>query len=137
MATDIDLRMARREAERAMRDRCTVTRERKSDVFDEETGTYPVVQDVVYGEAGKGRARLKNPRTVARPHESASHLTVSTQLEIQVPVDSEDFEPGDILEMTACPDRPRQVGRKFRVIGPFDGTQTTALRYRVEVHDAR
>lgn len=139
VAADIDLRMARREAERAMRDRCRVTREVPGTVLDEDTGTYPNVTTDVYGGAdgATGKARLKHPRMAAKEVDAAGQLLVATSLELQVPVSTPDFAAGDVVEMTACPDRPNQVGRRFKIVGPFDGSQTTALRYRVEVFDGR
>ncbi|UOQ60382.1 DUF6093 family protein [Leucobacter rhizosphaerae] len=139
VGADIDLMMARREAERNMRDRCRVTRISKGTALDEDTGKYPNVSTVIYEGAGGagGKARLKHPRMAAKEVDAGSQLLVSTSLELQVPVASEDFAAGDVVEMTACPDRPNQVGRKFKVIGPFDGSQTTALRYRVEAFDGR
>lgn len=133
MGADIDLRMGRVEAERDMRDRCKVTRSVTSDVLDEDTGTYPVVEMTVY----EGKCRLKQPRMSAKEIDAAGQLLVSTSLELQVPVDTDDFAAGDIAEMVKSPDRPRQVGRQFKVVGPFDGSQTTKLRYRVEAFDER
>lgn len=137
VGADIDLKMARREAERSMRDRCRVVRRAKSAVLDENTGIYPTVESVVYGAAGAGKARLKHPRTTAKNVEAGSQLLVEAMLELQVPVSSPDFWAGDVVEITASPDRPNQVGRKFKVVGPFDGSQTTSLRYRLEVFDGR
>lgn len=133
MAADIDLRMARGEAERGMRDRCTVSRTTVSSTLDQETGTYPEISVEVYS----GRARLKHPRMAAKHVEAGSQLLVETMLELQVPVATDDFAAGDVVEITASPDRPNQVGRRFKVVGPFDGSQTTALRYRIEVFDGR
>ena len=133
VGADIDLRMGRVEAERDMRDRCKVTRSVVSDVLDEDSGTYPTVETTVY----EGKCRLKQPRMAAKELEAAGQLLVSTSLELQVPVDSDDFAAGDIAQMVRSPDRPRQVGRSFKVIGPFDGSQTTKLRYRVEAFDER
>lgn len=133
MGADIDLAMARREAERDMRDRCRVFRLVKGSVLDEATGEYPTGEQTIY----EGKARLKSPRMTAREVDAGSQLQVVTSTELQVPVDAEDLVAGSVVEMTACPDRPKQVGRRFKVVGPFDGTQTTKLRYRVEAADGR
>lgn len=133
MGADIDLQMSRREAEQGMRDTAKVMRIADSTVLDEETGNYvPVVTEVYLG-----KSRLKHPRTLAKQVDAGSQLLVESNLELQVPVDTDDFESGDVVEITACPDRPKQVGRKFKIVGPFDGSQTTALRYRVVVFDGR
>ena len=133
MGADIDLLMARREAERDMRDKCKVTRTSKGTEFNEVTGEYPTVVATIY----EGKSRLKSPRVAAKQADAGSQLLIATFTEIQLPVHSDDLFVGDVVEMIACPDRPNQVGRKFTVMGPFDGTQTTSLRYRVEVFDGR
>ncbi len=132
MAADIDLLMSRREAERAMRDTCKVTRATVG-TLNEATGKRPTTVSTVY----TGKGRLKHPRVIAKDAEAGSQLLAMSSLEIQVPVSAAGFEAGDVVEMTSCPDRPAQVGRRFRVVAPFDGTQTTSLRYRVEVDDGR
>lgn len=133
VGADIDLRMGRVEAERDMRDRCKVVRISKGPELDEITGLYPDVETVIY----EGKCRLKQPRMSAKEIDAAGQLLVATSLELQVPVDSDDFAAGDVASMTVCPDRPRQVGRRFTIVGPFDGSQTTKLRYRVEAFDER
>lgn len=125
--------MARREAESGMRDACKATVLVKSEVLDEDTGEYPMVPRTIY----EGKARLKHPRSMAQAKDAGSQLVVMTSMEIQIPVDSDDLPAGCVVEITRCPDRPRQVGREFSVVGPFDGSQTTALRYRIEVSDER
>lgn len=133
MGADIDLLMARREAERDMRDKCKVTRESQGTVLNEVTGEYQTIVSTIY----EGKSRLKSPRAAAKQADAGSQLLIATSTEIQLPAQSDDLLVGDVVEMTACPDRPNQIGRKFTVMGPFDGTQTTSLRYRVEVFDGR
>lgn len=122
-----------------MRDRCKVTRAAPGTLLDEITGTYPNITTIVYGgeDGATGKSRLKHPRMTAKEVDAAGQLLVATSLELQVPVDTADLKPGDLVEMTACPDRPNQIGRRFKIVGPFDGSQTTALRYRVEAFDGR
>lgn len=116
-----------------MRDICKVVRETRSGTLNEATGVFPITSTTVY----EGKSRLKHPRVIAKEADAGSQLITLSSLEIQVPVATAGFEPGDIVEMTTCPDRPAQVGRRFKVIAPFDGTQTTSLRYRVEAVDVR
>lgn len=133
MGADIDLVMARREAERAMRDSCKVTRTVKGSTFNEATGSYPSTTTTVY----EGKCRLKHPRMAAKDVEAGSQLLVMSALELQVPVAADSFHAGDAVEITGAPDRPAQAGRLFTIAAPFDGTQTTSLRYRVEAADGR
>lgn len=133
MGADIDLRLARREAERDMRDKIKVTRASGTKTWNETTGEWAETEDTIYS----GKGRLKSPRSAARSVEAGAQLIVVSHTEIQLPVDSDDLRAGDIALITECPDRPKQVGRRFRIVGPFDGSQTTALRFRVEAVDPR
>lgn len=132
MAADIDLVMSRREALRDMRDVCTVKRDGVR-TFNDTTGHWTNSPTSVYS----GACRVKSPRSVSSQGDAGSQLMVVTSTEVQFPVTAADLVAGDVVEITASPDRPSQVGRKFKIIAPFDGTQSTSLRYRVEVADGR
>lgn len=127
------LPLMRAQAESRMSDSCKVFRLIKSSVIDEDTGTYPTVEQVAYS----GQCRVKHPSTAAKDANSGSQLVVISQSEIHLPLSAVGVLPADLVEITACPTRPDQVGRLFTIAAPFDGSQTTALRYRVEVADAR
>lgn len=126
------LGMGRRAAESRMTDTVTVTRD-GDEVWDEDLGEFVPSVSTVYS----GAARVKHPSVSARDVEAGSQLLAVGQLEVHVPVGTAVFELGDSVTVTACPTRPDQVGRVFRVSSLFDGSQSTALRYRVEVGDAR
>lgn len=115
-----------------MRDKCKVTRETRG-AFNESTGEHAVTVTEVY----VGKCRLKHPRMTAKDVEAGSQLLAVSSLEVQVPVSAAGFRAGDVVEMTSTPDRTAQAGRKFTVLAPFDGTQTTSLRYRIEAADER
>lgn len=132
VGADIDLVMARREAERAMRDEVKVTRT-VIGVINESTGNPSTTTTSIY----QGKGRLKHPRASAKDIEAGAQLLAISALEVQVPVSTAGFTSGDIVEITKSPDRPAQIGRKFKILAPFDGTQTTSLRYRIEATDER
>lgn len=127
------LESGRRMAESRMTDSCKVFRLVKATVPDEETGNYPVTEEVAYS----GACRVKHPSTAGKDADAGSQLIVVSQVEVHLPVDAVGVLPGDTVEITASPTRPDQVGRRFTIDGPFDGSQTTALRYRIEVADGR
>lgn len=127
------LGLGRTMAESRMSDACTVSRG-PAEVLNTVTDTWvPNPAASVYS----GKCRVKHPTTAGRDVDAGSQLLVVGELELHVPVGSAVFAPDDVVTITACPTRPDQVGRKFTVVARFDGSQTTALRYRMEVADDR
>lgn len=122
----------RAEAESRMDDRIKTTRA-GGKTWDEDSGEWTVSEVVVYD----GKARIKRPNDLSTDAEAASQLIAIGRLQVHVPVGSPPFAPDDLIEVTACQTRGDQVGRKFVVVAPFDGSQLTAVRYRVEVADGR
>lgn len=127
------LGMGRGMALARMTDSCKVSRFIKATVPDEESGTYPVTEAIAY----EGPCRVKHPTTGGKDVDAGSQLVVVSQVEVHLPLDAVGVLPADTVELTACPTRPDQVGRRFTIDAPFDGSQTTALRFRVEVADDR
>lgn len=126
------LGMGRRIAESRMTDTCKVTRVIRG-AMNDATGKHAVTVTEVYS----GPCRVKHPTTVAKDVEAGSQLLAVGSLEVHVPVGTAVFAADDLVEITGSVSRADQVGRKFTVLSPFDGTQTTALRYRVETSDGR
>lgn len=126
------LGMGRRMAESRMLDSCTVSRPGPK-VWDEDAGGYTQTPVVVFS----GLCRVKHPTTSGKGADAGSQLVVVSQVEVHLPLAAVGVMTGDMVKITACPMRPEQVGREFTVGSPFDGSQTTALRYRVEVADGR
>ncbi len=120
------------EAESRMNDRIKTTRAGDK-VWDEENGEWVTSEVVIY----EGKARIKRPNDLSTDAEAGSQLIAVGRLQVHVPVGSSPFAPDDLIEVTACVTRQDQVGRKFSVVAPFDGSQLTAVRYRVEVADGR
>lgn len=122
----------RAEAESRMDDQIKTTRDGEK-VWDEADGKWVTSKVVIY----EGKARIKRPNDISIDAEAGSQLITVGRPQVHVPVGSPVFAPADLIEVTACPSRADQVGRRFRVAAPFDGSQTTAVRYRVEVADGR
>lgn len=125
------LSMGRRAAESRMLDEINVTRE-GDEVWDEDMGQYVPGLEVLYS----GKARVKSSGATGREVDAGSLVVTIGQLEVHVPVGAPLFAPNDVVEVTASPTRPDQVGRRFHVVRPFDGSQTTSVRYRVESADS-
>ncbi len=126
------LGLGRTMAESRMSDACTVTRDGPP-VWNEDTGENEASVVVVYS----GKCRVKSPSTAGRDVDAGSRLVVVSQTEVHLPLSAVGVLPGDDVVITSCPSRPDQVGRKFTIDAPFDGSQTTALRFRVGVADGR
>ena len=122
----------RAEAESRMDDRIKTKRAGEK-VWDESSGEWVTSEVVIF----EGKARIKRPNDLSTDAEAGSQLIAIGRLQVHVPVGSTPFAPDDVIEVTACATRPDQVGRKFVVVAPFDGSQLTAVRYRVEVADGR
>ena len=124
----------RAEAESRMTDTCTVTRGDGGEVLDPVTDEWvPVPAVTVYS----GACRVKHATTGAAQVGTGSQLLAVSQLELHVPVTAVGIGVGDRVEITGSSTRAEQVGRVFTVTAEFDGSQTTALRFRVEVADPR
>lgn len=122
----------RAEAESRMDDRIKTTRSGEKS-WDEANGEWVATEVVIY----EGKARVKRPNDLSVDAEAGSQLIAVGRLQVHVPVGSLAFAANDLIEVTACPSRADQVGRRYVVAAPFDGSQTTAIRYRVEVADGR
>lgn len=126
------LGLGRRMAESRMTDTCKVVRAVQG-AFNESTGKRQVTLTEVYS----GPCRVKHPTTAAKPAEAGSQLLVMSALEVHLPVTATGVRAEDVVEITASATRAEQAGRRFKIVAPFDGSQTTALRFRVEVADGR
>lgn len=126
------LGMGRRMAEGRMTDTCKVVRPVPG-VLNEATGK----RAVTYTEVFAGPCRVKHPTTAAKPGEAGSQLLVVSALEVHLPVTATGVRAEDVVEITASATRDEQAGRRFKIVAPFDGSQATALRFRVEVADGR
>lgn len=122
----------RAEAESRMDDLIRTTRGGER-VWDEDNGEWVTAEVVIY----EGKARIKRSNELSSDVDAGSQLISVSQVQVHVPVGSPVFAPNDLIEVTDCTSRADQVGRVFVVSAPFDGSQTTAVRYRVEVSDGR
>lgn len=126
------LSLGRRMAESRMTDACTITRA-GSPTWDESKGEYTSTAVSVYS----GPCRVKHPTAMARDVDAGSQLLAVTQLELHLPVSAVGVRAGDVVSITGSVTRGEQVGRKFTIVAPFDGSQSTALRFRIEAADER
>lgn len=126
------LTLGRRMAESRMTDTCTITRA-GSPTWDESKGEYTSTPVQVYS----GPCRIKHPTTTAKDVDAGSQLLAVSQLELHVPVTASGVMADDLVTITGSETRAEQSGRKFTIIAPFDGSQTTALRFRIEAADGR
>lgn len=101
--------------------------------WDEDAGAWVATEVVIY----EGKARVKRSNVVSVASNAGSQLTTVDRLQVHVPVGSPPFSINDLIEVTASASRPEQVGRRYKIAAMFDGSQTTALRYAVEVADGR
>lgn len=126
------LKRGRKLARERMDSTCLVTRPgtRK---WDEDLGDYTFPSIEVYA----GECRVKHSTTGARKAEAGGQLIVVSSPEVHFPAETVGVEVGDLVEITGCQSRPSIAGRRYKVKEPVDGTQVTALRFRVEVADGR
>ena len=122
----------RAQAESRMDDQIRASRTGEK-VWDEENGDWVTSEVVIY----EGKARIKRSNVVSVDVNAGSQLATVDRLQVHVPVGSPPFTLNDLIEVVASTTRPQQVGRLYKVSSLFDGSQTTALRYVVEVADGR
>lgn len=126
------LGMGRRMAEARMTDKCEITRA-GTPVWDEEAGENIGPVEVVY----QGPCRVKHPSTAARDVEAGSQLLAVTFTELHLPLSAVGVRADDAATILESSTRLEQAARQFTIMAPFDGSQTTALRFRVEAFDER
>lgn len=128
-------RMLARGRERAverMDSVCVITRP-GAKTWDEETGAYEHPTVTVY----EGVCRLVSGSASGRKVTAGGQLLVVTSPEVHLPADTVGVEVSDTVLVTACVSRPSAVGEVFTIREPVEGTQVTALRFRVEAGHGR
>lgn len=126
------LTRGRKRALERMDSTCLITRPGLK-AWDEEQGewTYPTV--TVY----EGMCRLVDASTGGKKVAAGGQLLVITSPELHLPADTVGVEMSDLVEITGCESRPAIAGEEYSIREPVDGTQVTALRYKVEAADGR
>lgn len=119
----------RQSAEAGMLDDCRITRGGGATTIDPATGL-PVEGDDTTVYSGKCKVQSADLQ-VASPV-SGDHVYAVQRFTVHIPVAADDVEVGDVVEVTASPTDPAQIGRKFRVAGLFRKTLATAQRLSVE-----
>lgn len=120
-------------AETRMLDTCRITRDEDSDNLDEDSGTRAKTTVLVFD----GKCRVKHSGMAPKDVEAQSQLLATVSTEIHIPLGAVDVRSGDIVTIASSQTRPDQIGRKYKVSAPFDGSQTTAVRLRVEAFYGR
>lgn len=131
-ALEADLVAARAEVESRMLDECEITRPGVK-TWDESKGEWIFASVEVY----KGKCRVRHRTVGDASVESGGQLIAVSETEIHIPALTVGVEVSDTVKITKCPTRPAQIGREFNLSWLMDGSQATALRYRVEAADAR
>lgn len=126
------LRRGRKRAEERMDAVCVVSRP-GSKSWDEIAGEWVYLPVEVY----VGICRVKGASTGGRKADAAGQLLLVTSPEVHLPADTVGVEVKDEVVVTSCQSRPSLAGRRFVLKEPVDGSQVTALRYRVEATDGR
>ncbi len=126
MGADIDLVMARREAERRMRTVVT------AGVFERirSAGSLDLTLTLVE-KLYEGKARVKFPAASAYLAAPAGQQIAQTNIVVSLPSGSALLPTGTLVRVDSSEDDGALVGRLFRVKGPAQAGQTTAHRYPV------
>lgn len=124
------LGLGRRMAEGRMLDVCRVERVTGS-VLDEATGQMVDAVSVVFS----GPCRVVTGDAAGRDADSGGRLVAVTLSSVHLPVSAVGVRPGDRVVLVSSGTRDDLDGRRFVISAAFDASQTTALRFRVEVDD--
>ncbi|TFD22137.1 DUF6093 family protein [Cryobacterium sp. TMS1-13-1] len=119
----------RREAEKLMTTRCTVTRGGGEPVFNESTGQYETAVVTVYS----GPGRIRRPSLAARTATPAGQTITVQDLVLSLPVvTSAAVKINDVVTVTANPLDPALIGVVFTITGLHDESTATARRFPIE-----
>lgn len=126
-AADIDLRMAQREAETELTDKCLITREGE-EAFNEDTGLFERTTVTVYD----GKCALRNSGG-ARETLLAGREVDIFEYTLKLPFrKSAGVSSDDLVTITASKNAPEHVGRQVRVKAHRTVTHATLRRLPVE-----
>lgn len=128
IVTDAELAEHRADAESLMVDFGRALR-LGAPVYDEETqeSTSPEV------ELFEGRCKIRSRDMQSGTRQVGDRTAVLSQVVLHVPVDTPPLDPEDIWEMRSVgPLSISAVGRRYKVVGPFEKTWARDRRYEVE-----
>lgn len=126
------LKRGRKRAIERMDATCLITRPGPK-TWDEDFGEHVYPPVTVYADI----CRLVDASTGGKKVAAGGQLLVVTSPELHLPADTVGVEVSDLVEITRCDSRPSIVGETYKIREPVDGTQVTALRYKVEAADGR
>lgn len=111
---------------------CVISRP-GSRVWDEDAGVWVFQPVTVY----EGICRLVGGSFQGKKADVAGQLIVVTSPEIHLPANTVGVAPGDDVTIISCESRPDIAGSTYTIREPFEGTQVTALRFRIEADNER
>lgn len=132
MSAESALATARGRALTRMVDSCTVSRPGGlTGPVDPSTGLQtPSADSLVYsGGCFFEVTRVQNPSA----SNVAGDFPITEVLTLMLPANAGDVHVQDVVQVTAAPDHPRDVGRRLRVSSINTGTQLKQQRCQVEV----
>lgn len=118
---------ARSAAESLMVDACTITR-KTGTATDPTTGVVSDTTEDVY----TGPCKVQVRDVDAQNPEAGDRAYTVLKLRVDVPMTVLGVEAGDVVTITSAVYDPDLLGRTFRVVAPFHGSQKTARRLPVE-----
>ena len=126
---DIDLLMARMEAESAMKDHCVIPGP-PTKTWDEGTASYIITAGAPIYD---GKCRVKVDDVQVQEKDVQGQHLIEQRLRLDLPVSaSTSVHKGHVATITASDNDPAQVGRQFRITGPHAQTFASARRFPVE-----
>jgi hypothetical protein len=112
-------------AERLMVDTCTIKRPTGMSGTDPVTETYAAAHYT-------GACRVVTREVDAITPDAGEREATVLRLRVDLPATTSDVRVGDVVTVTASTYDAQLVGRSFRVVAPFHGSQKTARRVPVE-----
>jgi len=98
-------------------------------VLDEDTGQY-VTTPGPLKYAGKGKVQTTD--SIGNDAQAGDRAVMVTRYEVHLPISAAAAAVDDVWTVTACPNDPQLVGRRFRVASLMHKTHATARRLAVE-----
>ena len=128
MSADSALMVARARALSRMVDTCAITRPGSGGTYDPVTDTYSGSTTPVYsGACFVQERRIQNPEASS----GGGDFPVAEALTLKLPSDSPACQVADIVVISAAPDHPNDVGRRYRITSVNPATQKKSRDYQM------
>lgn len=129
-AADIDLLLARREAESEMRDQCTIVDPEGDKVWNPETLQYDVTPATIY----TGKCKLRFGKVGVRQGEQAGQIFIEQDATLSLPIGaagSAAVRKDHVATITASATDDALVGVKLTIKAPRRQSNATSRRFPV------